>query len=260
MSERAQALQDIDEYWNERSTTYSASVRNELETGTREDWRDVLRESIPGFGMRQMRVLDIGCGPGFFSILCAEEGCLVDAIDFSEEMLGCAEANSRSFQNVHDRIRFHRGDVQLLPFADGMFDAIVTRNVTWNLQEPITAYTEWHRVLKHGGRLINFDANWYLYLTRPEINAQRIMDQRDRNVLRSSDAREATEEQCRRCERIALGLPLTCEERPAWDSMTLESVGFSDVSTRLDVWRKVWTQGEKDYYRSSPMFMVVGTK
>ena len=35
---------------------------------------------------------------------------------------------------------------------------IVSRNLTWNLPHPEMAYKEWLRVLKKGGRLLNFDA------------------------------------------------------------------------------------------------------
>ena len=45
--------------------------------------------------------------------------------------------------------------------ADNTFDMIVSRNVTWNLEHPDRAYYEWMRVLKPGGVLLNFDANWY---------------------------------------------------------------------------------------------------
>lgn len=55
-----------------------------------------------------------------------------------------------------------RGDVQNLEnIQDGSFDVIVTRNLTWNLEEPQKAYQEWCRVLKKGGILLNFDAGWY---------------------------------------------------------------------------------------------------
>ncbi len=48
------------------------------------------------------------------------------------------------------------------------FDVIVTRNVTWNLPRPDLAYKEWLRVLKPGGVLYNFDADWYGHLYNEE--------------------------------------------------------------------------------------------
>lgn len=55
-------------------------------------------------------------------------------------------------------------DGQNLEFADGTFDVVISRNLTWNLENPQKAYSEWQRVLKEGGVLLNFDANWYGYL------------------------------------------------------------------------------------------------
>ena len=49
-------------------------------------------------------------------------------------------------------------------FEDESFDVIISRNLTWNLPHPEMAYKEWLRVLKKGGKLLNFDANWYGYL------------------------------------------------------------------------------------------------
>lgn len=40
---------------------------------------------------------------------------------------------------------------------------IVTRNLTWNLEQPEKAYKEWLRVLKPGGCLLNYDGNYYLH-------------------------------------------------------------------------------------------------
>ena len=55
-------------------------------------------------------------------------------------------------------------DAHSLSFADNSFDAIVTRNLTWNLERPGDAYRDWHRGLRPGGVLLNFDAGWYSYL------------------------------------------------------------------------------------------------
>ena len=63
------------------------------------------------------------------------------------------------------QIEWVRADVQNLEkMQDESMDVIVTRNLTWNLEEPQKAYEEWYRVLKKGGILLNFDAGWYNYL------------------------------------------------------------------------------------------------
>ena len=50
------------------------------------------------------KCIDLGCGPGHNSILLAEQGFSVTAIDFSEKMLSLAKQNalSKSCNNLID--------------------------------------------------------------------------------------------------------------------------------------------------------------
>jgi ubiquinone/menaquinone biosynthesis C-methylase UbiE len=59
-------------------------------------------------------------------------------------------------QNVSFKIM----DAEELDFASESFDALVTRNLTWTLPHIEKAYHEWFRILKPGGVLINFDADY----------------------------------------------------------------------------------------------------
>ena len=63
--------------------------------------------------------------------------------------------------NLAQKITYCQMDASHLAFADETFDAVVSRNLTWNLEDPEQAYKEWMRVLKKGGILLNYDANWY---------------------------------------------------------------------------------------------------
>lgn len=67
-------------------------------------------------------------------------------------------------KNLDEKVSFFRMDAQNLAFMDNSFDVVISRNLTWNLEKPDQAYREWCRVLKSGGVLLNFDANWYGYL------------------------------------------------------------------------------------------------
>lgn len=263
MRECVTMLDTIDAYWDERSPSYSETIQRELTTEVYHHWWSVLADTIPGFGKHSLRVLDIGCGPGFFSILCAQAGCSVDALDCSAEMLTHARQNLfHAGINTTDnaQVRLHQGDARFLPFDDGVFDVIVTRNVTWNLEDPLGAYREWQRVLIPGGRLINFDAGWYSYLSDIGVEAQRVIDQANNQLLDLPAACRATDDQCTRCERIAARLPLTRKSRPAWDDRTLRQLGFSQVQVHRDIHKRVWTPNEAAYYASSPLFMIVGVK
>ena len=63
------------------------------------------------------RVLDIGCGTGFFLRLVADRGGQAHGIDASEELLELARAR---VPGADLRV----GDMQFLPYADDCFDLV----------------------------------------------------------------------------------------------------------------------------------------
>ncbi len=104
-----------------------------------------------------LKILDIGTGPGFFSMILAEAGYHVTAVDYTPGMLEKAAQNAAKFiGKKKENIEFIRMDAQALDFEDESFDVIVSRNLTWNLPHPEMAYKEWLRVLKKGGQAAEF--------------------------------------------------------------------------------------------------------
>lgn len=214
----------------------------------------------PTSATRPLRVLDLGCGPGFFSIVFAQLGCRVYAVDSSAGMLEEAQRNITR-AGVAESVTLHTGDVSALPlFADGAFDVIAMRNVTWLMRNLHAAYAEWKRLLAPQGKLLVFDANWYRYLADDALNEQRMRDQHDETLLVGSEKTRATTEQERRCEEIARALPTTYMMRPQWDCAVLEDLGFSSVSVDERAWEVLWQEGDKAFYKTSPLFMIEAVK
>ena len=256
---------EINSYWDERAESYSNGVRGELGDTRSDAWRGSLERVMCGYLVdasmegRKLRVLDLGCGPGFFSILFSEMGCEVDAMDASSEMLARASANVKA-SGFDGNVTFHQGDVTKLPFPDDTFDVVASRNLMWLMRDPESAYAEWMRVLRPGGKLIVYDANWYLYLFDEDVDARRRADQDGNEVEEwAEDARATTAEE-RRCERFALELPLSPVIRPAWDLEVLERLGAAHVRADEDAWIYLWTDSESLFYESSPLFMVEAVK
>lgn len=248
-------LKEIESYWSTRTEGYSEVNHKELEGMQKDAWLQVLEEQFPKKDKQELRILDIGTGPGFFPRILAEQGYQVTAVDYTAEMLEKAHENAGELE---DRITFKRMDAQNLEFADNSFDAVISRNLTWNLEKPEQAYKEWHRVLKPGGKMINFDANWYGYLYDDE---KRETYERDRKNVESENLDDhylCTD--IDRMERIALQMPLSSEVRPDWDIQALETAGFAQVSIDTGIWNRVWSKEEKINYQSTPMFMVAGIK
>lgn len=250
------------DYWDGRSRTYSNSVKDELQDFHYQAWSHALLEKIAPLARQKnttVRVLDLGCGPGFFEIILSQYGFYVDAIDSSQAMLAQASENVAQSGNP-ELVNFHLGDVTELPFADATYDVVLSRNVTWLMRDPIKAYAEWHRALKPGGKLLIFDANWYTYLVDEALNASRLRDQADSSILEWSERSFATNDQERRCEALALELPLTYKHRPTWDAETLPQLGFDNVCTDEAFSRQVWNEGEQVFYATSPLFAIEATK
>lgn len=128
-------LEKIREYWNTRSEGYRQQIEKEREEHKDEFYKEYFRQ-IPEVS----KVLDIGCGPGFFSLLLASLGMNVTAADYSEGML--EKAKDLLNRNGYHDVEFCRADAQHLPFADASFDAVVSRNLVWNLEDPEAAYKE----------------------------------------------------------------------------------------------------------------------
>lgn len=257
--------QEVNEYWEERAQSYSNGVIGELADGRKDSWKAALEEAAGNELVQRAadggapRACDLGCGPGFFTILLAEMGFAVDAVDASESMLARAEENLSRAMPVGD-VAFHASDLLSLPFPDSSFDLCVSRNVTWLMCDPRAAYAEWLRVLKPGGKLVAYDSNWYRYLVDPEVAAKRAADQ-EANVLEGWDEdAQATSDEEKRCEELALSLPLTPVLRPAWDLRTLHELGVAHCRADEDAWLRIWSENEQLYYAATPMFMVEAVK
>ena len=159
--------------------------------------------------------------------------------------------------DLADQISFKRMDAQNLEFPKETFDYIVTRNVTWNLEHPKRAYREWQRVLKPGGKILNFDANWYAYLYDDKLKLGYEQDRQRAKEEQVEDYYEGTD--IAWMENIAKQVPLSPLKRPKWDLDVLKKIGF-DCWADETIGERVLSDAEKINYQSTPVFMVCAVK
>lgn len=239
--------ENVKHYWNVRSDSYSRQNIEEMNCFKRDAWRDVILEQAPQ--KECLRILDVGTGPGFFAINLALCGHEVAAVDMTPGMLEKASHNAHSYGAF---VRFEQADAQHLPFDDESFDLVISRNVVWNLEQPEEALAEWRRVLCDGGRMVYFDANWYLYLYDDALRQTYEWAQRTAPAQPTALGN--------RMEKLAAKLPLSDKVRPQWDRQALEEIGMKVLTIDQDVCDRVWDDDEIRMYAYAPMFMVVAER
>lgn len=246
-------LSSIQQYWNRRAPSYTEVILKNLAGQWESVWANELIRNFPEG--KRLRVLDIGTGPGFYAIILAKRGYQVTAVDYSEGMLEEAKQNAGT---LADHITFRQMDAHHLDFPDNSFDVIVTRNLTWNLADPVRAYADWQRVLVPGGVMLNFDANWYSYLFDEEKKEEYDQDRENTHLAGVED--HESYEDADRMEQISRELPMGRLARPEWDLRVLKMLGFSSVTADTNAGNRVWNEEEKINYASTPGFMIRAVK
>lgn len=236
----ANAKTFIKDYWNDRAAGFTKLRQQELLSEKYLLWQQEIARHLPEG--KPLKILDVGCGAGFFSVLLAKAGHQVTGIDLTPAMI----EEARLLTSQQDcQAAFLVMDAEKLSFADNSFDAVIARNVTWNLPHPDAAYSEWLRVLRSGGLLLNYDAEYARDHHRklPAHNAHATV----------------TEPLLERCHHIYHMLDISLYDRPAWDEAVLEQLGAKAISIDKTVGSRIYAQ-EDDFYIPAPMFGVFATK
>ena len=233
--------QRIEHYWTLRAHDFGVVRHNELHSELSERWMSKMKEYLPE---GTLDILDAGTGTGYFAILLSMEGHRVTGIDLTESML--EEAKDLAPRHGAGSAIFLKADATETGFEDQCFDAIVTRNLTWTLPDPAKAYKEWHRILRPGGILLNFDANYADNVRHQNQEASYIEDKDVYGHIGiTPDMKEENAE-------ITLAVPASRHRRPAWDASLAEKAGFSEWGAEERAGKEILK--EKDL-EDAPLFL-----
>ena len=147
--------------------------------------RAIVREALGASAGE--RVLDAGCGPGFYCLELLEDvgqsGAVV-GVDSSAAMLGLAARRCAA----HDNVEFHEADVASLPVEDATFDAALSVQVQEYVRDVAASLAELARVLRPGGRAVVFDVDWAtlsIHSEEPALTA-RVLEAWDEHLAHRS--------------------------------------------------------------------------
>ena len=232
-------------YWTKRSENFAQLRQEELHSYMSELWLTEITKYLP---QRPCKILDVGTGTGFFANLLAQYHHEVEGIDLTASMIEQAKQSLTKLQQHDYKINFQVMDAENLYFADNTFDVVISRNLTWTLPNPQKAYSEWYRVLKPQGILLNFDANYGND------------DCSDTSGLPKNHAHYTVgDELLQECEEIKKQLPISSYARPAWDLNVLGKAGFSKFGIDLEISSRIYIEKD-EFYNPTPLFMLCSRK
>ena len=237
--------QRVKDYWTQRSHDFGTVRKNELENEMGQRWLYEIERFLPEGG--SLDILDVGTGTGFFAVLLAQQGHRVEGIDLTPAMLEEARTLAKQ-RNLN--ITFREMDAQNLDYPNDAFDVVISRNLTWTLQDPERAYASWFRVLKPGGVLLNFDAEYAAHVRSHSVQNRKVAPDSPYGHVGMTDALQQEN------DAITLSMDIG-QARPEWDGKVLTRIGFQSCQADTQVGKRLL--GELDL-TTAPMFGIFARK
>jgi rSAM/selenodomain-associated transferase 1 len=134
----------------------------------RDDTDRIVRALWPGgTAATGTHLIELGCGPGFYSCRLAERfpGLSILGVDRSPRQLDWAEQKARKLGL--ENCRFESDNVLDLSHADESFDGLLAARLFTVLPDQKRAIAEMHRVLRPGGRCLIAEPRYAFWASLP---------------------------------------------------------------------------------------------
>jgi SAM-dependent methyltransferase len=141
----------VRDYWNEDAATYDHDPgHHPISALENAAWGGTLESLLPP---APSRILDVGAGTGFLTLMASELGHDVTAVDLSPGMLGRLKAKAAGA-----RLPVTVVEADAVAVPAGPFDVVMSRHLLWTLPDPLAALRAWLGAAPQG-RLVLVDSH-----------------------------------------------------------------------------------------------------
>lgn len=250
-NETFQANKKVNQYWDSAECVAEYDAKHAEGIGAELDdtvWMQEFKTYLPP---APARVLDLGCGTGFSSVLLAQLGYDVIALDQSEKML------KEALQKTKERdvkVQFVQGNAMAPQLFPSSLDIVMARWVFWTLPDPVLAVRHAYRMLEPGGTLVVFDGTWF---KNPECTGDSTQKNR-KNEAKSPRNRLWADVYS---EAFLDSLPLLADNPMDVLSELMQKVGFIDVeSGYMPHSNEIYRKHRGDNWKEDQLYFVRATK
>jgi SAM-dependent methyltransferase len=221
---------------------------DDLFSNRKAKWLNKIMSNVSQKAKPKWDVLDVGFG--FFSVLLGELGHTITTISHTGYLLDTARMYAGILGVEMNSLKM---DSHVLDFPDDCFDLIVSRDFTWMFRDPVKAYSEWKRVLRPGGKILIFDANYGLFCFDNEIavKKQQYEDVYRKNygILPSGTI----------CENRIRRMFFSNKRRPAWDIAAFSNLDMA-VSAEIELSNELSSENNRLLNGAAPLFLITAEK
>jgi ubiquinone/menaquinone biosynthesis C-methylase UbiE len=140
--------QDYDRFYSGFARVYDLAVK------VLPVWKSWLKQALPH--IQGPKVLEVSFGTGYLLTQYADR-FETHGIDYNQKLVSVASDNLKS-KGITAELR--NGNVESLPYDDEAFDCIVNTMAFTAYPDGQKAMSEFHRVLKKGGKLVLIDIDY----------------------------------------------------------------------------------------------------
>jgi len=220
-------LAAVRQFWDADAATYDRAPGHQPRSpAVLAAWRAVLARCLPP---APARVLDVGAGTGFLSVLAASLGHRVTAVDLSPKMLERLAARSGALGLSVDTV------VAPADEPPTGFDAVMERHLLWTVPDPVAALAAW-RSAAPAGRLLVVESVWGAADPVQSLLG-RARHWHDRLRRRPPDHHDEYDATVRQALPLGAGTPpatvVALAERAGWQAVCVERLRDVEWAERL---------------------------